>query len=115
MGHEVGVTAIQLASAYCAIANGGYLLKPRIVKQIMDESKNIILSEEPVVLRKIADDSTIESVRKMLRGVVVKGTGKNADIPGWKVAGKTGTAQKWKNGKYSNNDFISILLDFFLR
>jgi cell division protein FtsI/penicillin-binding protein 2 len=113
MGHEVGVTAIQLASAYCALANGGYLLKPRIVHQIMDESENIIYSEEPVVLRKIADDSTIESVREMLRGVVVKGTGKNADIPGWKVAGKTGTAQKWKNGKYSNNDFISNFIGFF--
>ena len=113
MGHEVGVTAIQLASAYCAIANGGYLLKPRIVHQIMDESENIIYSEEPVVLRKIADESTIKSVREMLRGVVVKGTGKNADIPGWKVAGKTGTAQKWKNGKYSNNDFISNFIGFF--
>ena len=113
MGHEVGVTAIQLASAYCAIANGGYLLKPRIVQQIMDESGNIIHSEETVVLRKIADKSTIESVREMLRGVVVKGTGKNADIPGWKVAGKTGTAQKWKNGKYSNNDFISNFIGFF--
>ena len=113
MGHEVGVTAIQLASAYCALANGGYLLKPRIVQQIMDESENIIYSEEPVVLRKIADESTIKSVREMLRGVVVKGTGKNADIPGWKVAGKTGTAQKWKNGKYSNNDFISNFIGFF--
>ena len=112
MGHEVGVTAIQLASAYCAIANGGYLLKPRIVHQIMDESENIIYSEEPVVLRKIADESTIESVREMLRGVVVKGTGKNADIPGWKVAGKTGTAQKWKDGKYSNSDFISNFIGF---
>ena len=113
MGHEVGVTAIQLASAYCALANGGYLLKPRIIKQIMDESENIIFSEGTVVLRKIADDSTIENIRKMLRGVVVKGTGKNADIPGWQVAGKTGTAQKWKNGKYSNNDFISNFIGFF--
>ena len=42
----------------------------------------------------------------------MKGTGKNADIPGWKVAGKTGTAQKWKNGKYSNNDFISNFIGF---
>ena len=64
------------------------------------KNENIIYSEEPVVLRKIADEPTIESVREMLRGVVVKGTGKNADIPGWKVAGKTGTAQKWKNGNY---------------
>ena len=113
MGHEVGVTAIQLASAYCALANGGYLLKPRIVRQIMDENENIIYSEEPIVVRKIADELTIKSVRKMLRGVITKGTGKNADIPGWKVAGKTGTAQKWKNGKYSNNDFISNFIGFF--
>ena len=113
MGHEVGVTAIQLASAYCALANGGYLLKPRIVRRIMDENENIIYSEEPIVVRKIADELTIKSVRKMLRGVITKGTGKNADIPGWKVAGKTGTAQKWKNGKYSNNDFISNFIGFF--
>ena len=113
MGHEVGVTAIQLASAYCALANGGYLLKPRIIRQIMDENENIIYSEEPIVVRKIADELTIKSVRKMLRGVITKGTGKNADIPGWKVAGKTGTAQKWKNGKYSNNDFISNFIGFF--
>ena len=113
MGHEVGVTAIQLVSAYCALANGGYLLKPRIVRRIMDENENIIYSEEPIVVRKIADELTIKSVRKMLRGVITKGTGKNADIPGWKVAGKTGTAQKWKNGKYSNNDFISNFIGFF--
>jgi len=113
MGHEVGVTAIQLASAYCALANGGYLLKPRIIRQIMDESEKIIHSEEPVVIRKIADETTVKSIREMLRGVITKGTGENADIPGWRVAGKTGTAQKWKNGKYSNNDFISNFIGFF--
>ena len=112
MGHEVGVTAIQLASAYCALANGGYLLKPRIVRQIMDQRKKIIYSEEPVVIRKIANETTVKSIREMLRGVITKGTGKNADIPGWKVAGKTGTAQKWKNGKYSNSDFISNFIGF---
>ena len=113
MGHEVGVTAMQLASAYCVIANGGYLLKPRIIRQIMDQSENIIYSEEPVVVRKIADSATMKSVREMLRGVVTKGTGKNANIAGWKVAGKTGTAQKWKNGKYSNEEFISNFIGFF--
>ena len=113
MGHEVGVTAIQLASAYCAIANGGYLLKPRIIHQVMDQSENIIYSEKPVVMRKIADTATMKNISAMLRGVVTKGTGKNANISGWKVAGKTGTAQKWKDGKYSNDKFISNFIGFF--
>ena len=113
MGHEVGVTAIQIATAYCAIANGGYLVKPRLVKQIMNYENEIIYSEESTVLRKIANKETMTEVRKMLRGVIREGTGENADIVGWKVAGKTGTAQKWKNGKYSNTQFISNFVGFF--
>ena len=113
MGHEIGVTAIQIALAYCAIANGGYLLKPQIVKQIMDFKGNIVYSEEPIVSRKIATESTMSDLRKMLRGVITNGTGTNADIKGWKIAGKTGTAQKWQNGKYSDNKFISNFTGFF--
>ncbi len=113
MGHEVGVTAIQLASAYCAIANGGYLLKPRIVKQIINQKNKTIYFEEPVVVRKIADFETMAKIRNMLRGVVTTGTGANADIAGWKIAGKTGTAQKWIEGKYSNKKFISNFIGFF--
>tara|TARA_B100000519_G_scaffold187896_1_gene185013 strand:- start:1511 stop:3493 length:1983 start_codon:yes stop_codon:yes gene_type:complete len=113
MGHEVGVTAIQLASAYAAIANGGYLLKPRIVKQVMDSDGNIVYSEKSEVIRQIADEETMGEVRKMLRGVIIDGTGKNANLQGWQVAGKTGTAQKWNNGKYSNNRFISNFIGFF--
>ena len=113
MGHEVGVTGIQLASAYAAIANGGYLLKPRLIKQVMDTDGNIVYSEESTVIRQIADEKTISEVRKMLRGVIINGTGKNADIQGWQVAGKTGTAQKWNNGQYSDDQFISNFIGFF--
>ena len=113
MGHEVGVTGIQLASAYAAIANGGYLLKPRLIKQVMDFDGNIVYSEESTVIRQIADEKTISEVRKMLRGVIINGTGKNADIQGWQVAGKTGTAQKWNNGQYSDDQFISNFIGFF--
>ena len=112
MGHEVGVTALQMASAYCAIANGGYLLKPRIIKQIMDHDGNIVYSEKGEAFRQIADKETMEKVRSMLRGVIINGTGKNADIQGWKIAGKTGTAQKWYNGKYSDHKFISNFIGF---
>lgn len=113
MGHEVGVTAIQLASAYCAIANGGYLVTPRLVRQIIDRNQEVIYAEEPSVIRKISDQKTMENIRKMLRGVVMNGTGHNADISGWDVAGKTGTAQKWIDGQYSNDKFISNFVGFF--
>ena len=113
MGHEIGVTALQLATAYSAIANGGYLVKPRLVKQIIDENNNIIYNEKAYGNKKIANENTIENIRKILRGVVTHGTGKNAEISGWKIAGKTGTAQKWKNGKYSNDLFISNFVGFF--
>ena len=113
MGHEVGVTAIQLATAYCAVANGGYLVKPRLVRQIMNHAENVVYSEEPAILRKISNEHTMAQIRKMLRGVITNGTGQNADIPGWGIAGKTGTAQKWKNGEYSNDLFISNFIGFF--
>ena len=113
MGHEVGVTAIQLASAYCAIANGGYLVTPRLVQQIIDRNHEVIYAEEPSIIRKISDEKTMENIRKMLRGVVMNGTGHNADISGWDVAGKTGTAQKWIDGQYSNDKFISNFVGFF--
>ena len=113
MGHEVGVTAIQLATAYCAVANGGYLVKPRLVRQIMNHAETVVYSEEPAILRKVANEHTMAQIRKMLRGVITNGTGQNADIPGWGVAGKTGTAQKWKDGKYSNDLFISNFIGFF--
>jgi len=113
MGHEVGVTAIQLASAYCAVANGGYLVMPRLVQQIIDQNQEVVYTEEPSVIRKIADEKTMEKVRKMLRNVVMDGTGHNADISGWDIAGKTGTAQKWIDGQYSNDKFISNFVGFF--
>ena len=113
MGHQVGVTAIQIATAYCAIANGGFLVKPRLIKQIINNENDIIFSEDPIVYRRVADNETMGNIRSMLRNVITSGTGENANIPGWKVAGKTGTAQKWKNGKYSNEQFISNFVGFF--
>ena len=113
MGHEVGVTAIQLAMAYCAIANGGYLLQPKLIRQVIDSQNLPLHVEKPVIIRKIANESIMNDIKKMLRNVILDGTGVNAEISGWKVAGKTGTAQKWLNGKYSNDKFISNFVGFF--
>ena len=112
-GYEVGVTAIQMATAYSAIANGGYLVSPRLVRQIMDHNQDVIYSEETSIIRKIATEKTMGNIREILRGVVSNGTGHKAEISGWDIAGKTGTAQKWKNGKYSNEQFISNFVGFF--
>ena len=106
MGHEVAVTALQLAMAYSAIANGGYLLKPLLVKTIMNQSNEIIYEEKSKIIRKVSSENTMKDLRKFF-GVVSKGTGHNAEIKGWDIAGKTGTAQKFENGKYSDNQFIS--------
>ena len=76
MGHEVGVTAIQLAMAYCAIANGGYLLQPKLIRQIIDNKNMTIHVEDPTVIRKIANEQTMFEIKKMLRSVIINGTGK---------------------------------------
>ena len=112
MGHEVGITAIQLATAYCAVANGGYLVRPRLVRQIINHNEEIIYAEDPTIIRKIANETIMAQIREMLRNVVINGTGHNAEISGWEVAGKTGTAQKYINGKYSNKKFISNFVGF---
>ena len=113
MGHEIGVTALQITMAYCAIANGGYLIKPRLIKQILNSKNEVVHKEKSSVIRRIKNKNNMEEIRKMLRKVVSEGTGQNAEINGWDIAGKTGTAQKFKNGSYSNDQFISNFVGFF--
>jgi len=112
LGHEVGVTALQLGMAYTAIANGGFLMKPRLINQIASTDGKIIYSEQPEVIRKISSKDVIESLTDILSGVVETGTGTKAAINGWTVAGKTGTAQKFIDGQYSTKKFISNFVGF---
>ncbi|NLL77405.1 MAG: PASTA domain-containing protein, partial [Clostridiales bacterium] len=87
------VSPIQMITAYSAIANGGNLLKPTIIKQISDSDGNIIKKIEPQVVRKVISEQTAQTVREVLEGVVAEGTGRNAYIAGYRIAGKTGTSQ----------------------
>ena len=112
IGYEVGVTALQLASAYAAIANGGYLIKPRLIKQILSAKGEVIYSEKPEIIRKIGNPEIMETVKDMLVDVVQYGTGEKAKIKGWSIAGKTGTAYKFIDGSYSNK-YISNFAGFF--
>src|SRR5213595_797936 len=107
MGHEVGVTPLQMTVAMATIANGGKLITPRIVKSITTPEGKNISSLSPVVLRQVISPETAREIGDALRGVVSdRGTAAAAAIPGFTIAGKTGTAQKvdprggYEEGKY---------------
>lgn len=93
-GQEISVTTLQMACVISVIANGGDLVKPRILLSIMDESGNTIKDTSPVIIRKVISKQTAESLSEILMGVVENGSGKAAAVEGVRVAGKTGTAQK---------------------
>ena len=103
------VTPIQLLDALCAIANGGILYRPYVVDWVSDQSGKVIRQNKPMAVRKVIAKTTANQMTKILEQVVDDGTGHLAQIPGLKVAGKTGTAQKVdpSTGQYSKTDFIA--------
>jgi len=107
MGHEIGVTPLQMTIAMATIANGGKLIVPRIVKSITTAEGKTISSLSPVVLRQVISSETAKEISDALRGVVSDaGTAAAAAVPGFTIAGKTGTAEKvdprggYEQGKY---------------
>jgi cell division protein FtsI (penicillin-binding protein 3) len=109
MGHEVGVTALQMTTAMCVIANGGKLMTPRIVKSITTERGEIISTMKPEELRQVISPQTAQQIGKALRGVVSdRGTAAGATVPGFVIAGKTGTAEKIDpvTHKYERDHFV---------
>ncbi len=113
IGQEVGVTALQLASAISVIANGGQLMKPYIVDSIRDSRGTVIKQNKPVLIRKVISVDTALRIKKILTGVVEEGTGKLAKIQGFSAAGKTGTAQKLEaDGSYSHSKFVASFIGF---
>ncbi len=109
IGQSVGVTGIQLARGMAAVANGGKLLRPQIVLKIGDGPQI-----KPVLIRRIATEENCDKMRGLLRLVVTGGTGTRADIPGFDVAGKTGTAQKAVPGRgYVPGKYTSLFSGFF--
>jgi cell division protein FtsI (penicillin-binding protein 3) len=109
IGQEIGVTPLQMVSAVAAIANDGMLMKPYVVSEIRDADNHILRQVPPQAKRRVISRETARSVTKILEGVVTDGTGTNAAIPGFRVAGKTGTAQKIdpRTGAYSASRFVA--------
>ena len=112
-GQGVSVTPIQQITAVSAAINGGILYKPYIVKSLNEpETNSVILENIPKVVRKVISDDTSSKVRYALESVVARGTGHNAYIGGYRVGGKTGTAQKVKDGAYMSGNYITSFIGF---
>jgi cell division protein FtsI (penicillin-binding protein 3) len=94
IGQEISVTALQLVAAFGAVANGGTLMQPRLVRAVFDDQGREIRRVEPLAVRKVISPATVRVLTRVLTQVVEFGTGHKATIPGYAVAGKTGTAQK---------------------
>lgn len=106
-GQGVSVTPIQQVTAVSAVVNGGYLYKPYIVKSIAEKETNTIIKEtEKTLVRKVISSDTSAIMRHALESVVAKGGGKAAYIEGYRIGGKTGTAQKVKDGRYMVGNYI---------
>jgi cell division protein FtsI (penicillin-binding protein 3) len=111
MGQEVGVTPLQMVSAYSAIANGGMLMRPSIVHDVYRGDRHELIPPAPG--RRIVSQHTADQMRRMFEKVVEEGTGMPARIPGYTVGGKTGTAQKIDaSGTYSKTHYIASFIGF---
>lgn len=110
-GQGLSVTPIQLVTAFSAIVNGGTLYKPYITKSVNDPITNeVIMEQKPTVNRRVISEDTSKKMRYALESVVANGGGKPAYMEGYKIGGKTGTAQKAENGVYSSSNYILSFL-----
>jgi cell division protein FtsI (penicillin-binding protein 3) len=110
MGYEIGVTPIQMAAAVSAVANGGTLFQPHAVRAWHTGARRIPV--ELFAMRRAADPETIAEMTSIMEQVVERGTGKQAQVPGFTVAGKTGTASKIVNGRYQKSDYHASFVGF---
>jgi cell division protein FtsI/penicillin-binding protein 2 len=113
IGQGVAATALQVLNAYCTIANDGYMMKPFVVRQVSDASGEITYAREPEVVRQVIPATTARTMQHLLGRVTEQGgTGRRARVEGYRVAGKTGTAQKPIPGGYSDTAHIASFVGF---
>ncbi len=114
MGYEVGVTPVQLAAAYGAIANDGVLMAPTLVREVRDPSGTILFRREPEPVRRVVSAEIAQRLRQYLRGAVGEGgTGGEAQLVNYTVLGKTGTARRFEGGRYAAGRYTSTFAAIF--
>ena len=112
IGYEVTVTPLQLVAAISSIANEGVYMRPFVVKYVKDNQDQTITSFEPQVVDRVISVNTANRIKEILKGVVAEGTGRRAQIDGITTAGKTGTARKVIDGKYSRGKYYASFMGF---
>ena len=112
-GYELGATALQVVNAYATVANRGIMMRPYVIKSIIDNDGGTIMYNKPQRIRSVISNKTSMIVKDMLCGVVDRGTGQEAKIDGIRIAGKTGTAQQLIDGKYSKQAYTASFAGFF--
>jgi len=109
-GQEISVTALQLANAFCALCNGGVLMKPRLVSHIVRADGEVVWRGEPQAIRRVLKPSTSTRILAVLEQVVERGTGKACRLSKWRSFGKTGTAQIAGRGGYVEGAFVGTFV-----
>ena len=112
-GQTIKPTPLQMVRAIAAVVNGGYLLEPYMVSQVLDEDGNIIESREKTVLRQVISEETSRTMCELLESVVSEGTAKNANVVGYRIGGKTGTSEKTdqrnEDGQMTKDKIVSFV------
>ena len=111
-GQAIAVTPIQLITAICSVVNGGNLYRPYFVKSISDASGNVVAKNQPTLINKTVSSETSERIKTMLEAVISQSYGIETFIPGYRIAGKTGTSQKYEAGAI-NNKYVSSFVGAF--
>ncbi len=106
-GQNIEITMTQMVAAYSSLINGGNYYRPYVVKQIQDENGNVIENKEPVLLKKTVSEETSERMKKYMKQTMTTGTGKNAQVEGYSIGAKTGTAEK--GSRLEDNYILSYM------
>jgi len=112
-GYSVSATPLQIHYAMGVIASGGLLFRPQLISEVRSASGETVYRFGSSPVRRVITEKTANEVAVMLRGVMTEGTGSGADIPGYQLAGKTGTAQKLIDGHYSDKNHVGSFVGFF--
>ena len=108
-GQGIALTPIQMLTAACAIGNDGVLMQPRIVTEMTDKNGKVVKKFKTKAVRKVFSTKTADEMKEIMEYVVNEGGGTRAQIPGYRIGGKTGTANKAKNGHYTSKTDCSFI------
>ena len=110
MGYQVGVTPLQMLAAVASVANGGQYIEPRVIRAVYKDNRRYAV--QPKIVRRTISADTAATMTEIMEGVVERGTARAAQMPGYTVAGKTGTSAKLVNGHYSASDWNASFVGF---